>query len=129
MPKSDDSSLMFADSIARATFELAENSNTHRIIVFTLTGASARRVAKYRPRNPIIAVTTSEDTATRLNLVWGVRAVVAPMHVDPDTAFRVGARAAIDAGFANPGDHALIVGSLPMQERSGRTNLVHVRQI
>jgi pyruvate kinase len=129
MPKSDDSSLMFADSIARATFELAENSNTHRIIVFTLTGASARRVAKYRPRNPIIAVTTSEDTATRLNLVWGVRAVVAPMHVDPDTAFRAGARVAIEAGYANPGDHALIVGSLPMQERSGRTNLVHVRQI
>ncbi len=129
MPRSDDSSLMFADSIARATFELAENANTHRIIVFTLTGASARRVAKYRPRNPIIAVTTSEDTATRLNLVWGVRAVVAPMNVDPDTAFRAGARAAIDAGFANPGDHALIVGSLPMQERSGRTNLVHVRQI
>jgi pyruvate kinase len=94
-----------------------------------LTGASAKRVAKYRPRNPIIAVTTSERTARRLNLVWGVRSVVAPLYHDPDTAFREGAKAAIEAGFANPGDHALIVGSLPMHEHSGRTNLVHVRQI
>lgn len=129
MPKSDDSALTFADAIARATFELAESSNTHRIIVFTLTGASAKRVAKYRPRNPIIAVTTSEATARRLNLVWGVRAVVAPLYHDPDTAFREGAKAAIAAGFANPGDNALIVGSLPMHEHAGRTNLVHVRQI
>ena len=129
LPKSDEASLNFADAIARATYELAENSNTHRIIVFTLTGNSAKRIAKYRPRNPIIAVTTSEDTARRLNLVWGVRAVEAPLHADPDTAFRVGAKAAIDAGLANPGDYALIVGSLPMQERSGRTNLVHVKQI
>jgi pyruvate kinase len=129
MPKTDDSALAFADAIARATYELAESSNTHRIIVFTLTGASAKRVAKYRPRNPIIAVTTSERTARRLNLVWGVRSVVAPLYHDPDTAFREGAKAAIEAGFANPGDHALIVGSLPMHEHSGRTNLVHVRQI
>ncbi|MEZ4498146.1 MAG: pyruvate kinase [Thermomicrobiales bacterium] len=129
LPRSDEAALMFADSIARATFELAESSSTHRIIVFTLTGASARRIAKYRPRNPIIAVTTNEDTATRLNLVWGVRSVMAEMHTDPDTAFRAGAKAAIDAGLANPGDHVLIVGSLPMQARAGRTNLVHVRQI
>jgi pyruvate kinase len=129
LPRSDDAALMFADSIARATFELAENSSTHRIIVFTMTGASARRIAKYRPRNPVIAVTTNEETATRLNLVWGVRAVMAELHTDPDAAFRAGARAAIEAGLANPGDHVLIVGSLPMQARAGRTNLVHVRQI
>ncbi len=129
LPRSDEAALMFADSIARATFELAENSPTHRIMVFTMTGASARRIAKYRPRNPVIAVTTNEETATRLNLVWGVRCVMAELHTDPDTAFRAGAKAAIAAGLANPGDYVLIVGSLPMQARAGRTNLVHVRQI
>jgi pyruvate kinase len=54
---------------------------------------------------------------------------MAGMHTDPDTAFRAGAKAAIEAGLANPGDYVLIVGSLPMQARAGRTNLVHVRQI
>jgi pyruvate kinase len=54
---------------------------------------------------------------------------MAGMHTDPDAAFRAGAKAAIEAGLANPGDHVLIVGSLPMQARAGRTNLVHVRQI
>ena len=64
-----------------------------------------------------------------MNLIWGVASVVAPMHVDPDTAFREGGKAVIDAGLAEAGDYALIVGSLPMQDRAGRTNLVHVRQL
>ena len=53
------------------------------IVVFTLTGASVRRVAKYRPKPAIIAVTSDEVTARRLNLVWGV-AVVVPVEKDPD---------------------------------------------
>ena len=129
LPDTGDVALSFADSIARATYELSKSREIKHIVVFTLTGASARRIAKYRPGKPIVAITTREETARRLNLIWGVASVVAPMHVDPDTAFREGGKAVIDAGLAEAGDYALIVGSLPMQDRAGRTNLVHVRQL
>lgn len=129
LPTKGDDSLAFADAIARAAYELSETAPAHQIVVFTLTGAAVRRVAKYRPRPSIIAVTTDDQTARRLNLVWGVRAVVVPLEVDPDKMFRIAGRVIIDAGLANQDEYVLIVGSLPMMRVAGRTNLVHVRKI
>jgi pyruvate kinase len=129
LPTRGDESLAFADAIARAAFALAETAPAKHIVIFTLTGAAARRVAKYRPNPPIIAVTTDEATARRLNLVWGLSAVVAPLETDPDRMFRSAGKAIIEAGLANQDEYALIVGSLPMMRVAGRTNLVHVRKL
>jgi pyruvate kinase len=124
-----DETLAFADAIARAAFALAETAPAEHVVVFTLTGAAARRLAKYRPRPPIIAVTTEEAVARRLNLVWGVQAVVGPLETDPDKLFRIAGKAIIEAGLARQDEYALIVGSLPMMRVAGRTNLVHVRKL
>jgi pyruvate kinase len=129
LPSGRDVTLAFADAIARATFALAETAPAEHILVFTLTGAAARRVAKYRPRPPIIAVTTEESSARRLSLVWGVRAVVVPLETDPDKMFRIAGRSIIEEGLAHQDEYALIVGSLPMMKVAGRTNLVHVRKL
>jgi pyruvate kinase len=94
-----------------------------------LTGAAVKRVAKYRPNPPIIAVTTDELTARRLSMIWGVRAVVVPLETDPDKMFRIAGKVIIDAGLAHQDEYALIVGSLPMMRVAGRTNLVHIRKL
>ncbi len=126
---SEDPALAFADAIARAAYALSDQTPVGHIIVFTLAGSAARRVAKHRPTPAIIAVVTEENIARRLNLVWGVRAVVVPLIEDPDQMFRVAGRAIVEAGLAPEGEYALIVGSLPMTRQSGRTNLVHVRPL
>jgi pyruvate kinase len=125
----EDPALAFADAIARAVFALSDATPASRIVVFTLGGSAARRVAKYRPGQPIIAVCSQESVATRLNLVWGVRTMVLPLVADPDEMFRMAGRAIVEAGLGGAEDYALIVGSLPMLEVSGRTNLVHVRKL
>ena len=129
LPNKGDVTLAFADAIARSTYYLAETAPAKHIVVFTLTGAAARRVAKYRPEPPIIAVTSDEATARRLNLVWGVRSIVVPVESDPDTMFRIAGRKIIEAGLADQDEYALIVGALPMMKVAGRTNLVHVRRL
>jgi pyruvate kinase len=129
LPTGKDVTLKFADAIARASFALSETAPADHIVVFTLTGGAVKRVAKYRPRPPILAVATEEETARRLNLVWGVRAVVVPLETDPDMMFRIAGRAIIDAGLAEEDEYALMVGSLPMMRVAGRTNLVHVRKL
>jgi pyruvate kinase len=129
LPTDGDPSLAIADSIARATYALAENAPVDRIVVFTLTGAAARRVAKYRPRPPIIAVTTSDTTAAGLSMVWGVKALVVPLETDPDRMFRIAGNAIIEAGMGHKGEHTLIVGSLPMMKVAGKTNLLHIRRL
>jgi pyruvate kinase len=129
LPHSEDPNFSFSDAIARAAFELGKQTPAKYVLVFTKTGNAVRRVAKYRPGPPIIAVAESEDVARRMNLVWGVRSIVVPVEEDPDSVFRKAGQQVIDLGWGTHEDQVLIVGSLPMTHESGRTNLVHFRYL
>jgi pyruvate kinase len=120
---------LFADATARAAFQLGEHSPARHLVVFTKTGGAVRRIAKYRPFPPIIAVADTEDVARRLNLVWGVESVVVPVEHDPDSVFRKAGQVIVDAGLADREEWVLIVGSLPMTDTAGQTNLVHFRKV
>jgi pyruvate kinase len=119
----------FADAIARAAYALAVDTPVRLLVVFTKTGSAVRRVAKYRPTPPIIAVADSDEVARQLGLIWGVRSIVVPVERDPDEVFRKAGQRIIDEGLAVQGEYALLVGSLPMTEEAGRTNLVHFRPL
>jgi pyruvate kinase len=129
IPTRGDTALAVADAIARAAYELAEAAHIQRIVVFTLTGNAAKRVAKYRPSAPIIAVTNDEVTSRRLNIVWGITSVVVPLEHDPDVMFRKTGKQIIDLGLADKDEYTLIVGSLPMMRVAGKTNLLHIRRL
>ena len=118
-----------ADALGRAARALSDAAPIDYIIVFTLTGASARLVARGRPRVPVIAITTDPVVARQLSIVWGMRALIAPLVDDLEGALRVATRAVVEAGAATPGAEALFVGSFPIYHVSGRTNLLHVRRL
>lgn len=119
----------FADATARAAFQLGEHSPARRVVVFTKTGGAVLRIAKYRPAPRVIAVADSEVVARRLNLAWGVESVVVPVEPDADAVFRKAGDVIIEAGLAERDAWVLIVGSLPMSDRAGQTNLVHFRKL
>ncbi|MBA2246755.1 MAG: pyruvate kinase, partial [Chloroflexia bacterium] len=125
----DDATARFSDAIARAAFALGDQTPAGLLVVFTKTGAAVRRIAKYRPGPPIIAVADNELVARRLQLVWGVESVVVEVEENPDSVFRKAGQSIIEAGLAEEGEYALIVGSLPMTQKAGQTNLVHVRKL
>jgi len=129
LPDQSDATLVVADAIARAARELADEAPVEHIVVFTLTGASVRRVAKYRPRPAIIGAAADIETARRLNLVWGTRGTAVPIEENPDHLFRVAGKTIVEEGLATEGEFALIAGSLPMTHVSGRTNMLHVRRL
>ncbi len=129
LPDLTEPTLEIADAIARAARELAQDAPVEHIVVFTQTGASVRRVAKYRPKPPIIGVATDLVTARKLNLIWGVRATAVPIEENPDHLFRVAGQRIVEEGLATDGEFALIAGSLPMTHQSGRTNMLHVRRL
>ncbi len=129
LPDLTEPTLEIADAIARAARELADEAPVGHIVVFTQTGASVRRVAKYRPKPAIIGMATDIETARRLNLIWGVRGAAVPIEENPDVLFRVAGKIIIEEGMATDGEFALIAGSLPMTHQSGRTNMLHVRRL
>jgi len=59
-------------AIAESAVILAKDIEANGIVIFTVTGATARRVSSFRPKNPILAITPNEETMRRLSLIWGV---------------------------------------------------------
>ncbi|BGE83791.1 pyruvate kinase [Methylosinus sp. 3S-1] len=114
-----------ADAIAVAARDVAETLHSVAICAWTSSGATALRIARERPRPPILALTPSRDTARRLALVWGVHALETQDARDiEDMADRACVNSARE-GFASPGDRVIIVAGMPFGS-PGATNMVRI---
>ena len=58
-----------------------------------------------------------------------MKSLMVPLETDPDKMFRIAGNAIIDAGLGVKDEYALIVGSLPMMQVAGKTNLMHIRRL
>ena len=122
--------------IERETDELISYSACHTadslgavaIVAYTQSGSTARRVAKYRPRVPILAITPVEVTSGRLLLHWGVYPFYLGAASSLDELFAVGARLAKEMSLARPGDLIVVTGGVPLGV-AGSTNLLKVEKI
>ncbi len=66
-PRSSDLKLNFAYSVV----VLAESLNA-KLAVYTKKGRTALRIAKFKPRTPFYASSSSARTLRRLSIVWGI---------------------------------------------------------
>jgi pyruvate kinase len=122
--------------IERETDELISYSACHMagslravaIVAFTQSGSTARRVSKYRPRVPILAITPSDVISGRLLLHWGVYPFQIGAASSLDELFATGATLAENLGLAKPGDLIVITGGVPIGI-AGATNLLKVERI
>ncbi len=60
------------DNIDESAVRLSHSIDTSGIISMTASGASAKKVARYRPSRAIYAVTHDKRSAQSLTIVWGV---------------------------------------------------------
>lgn len=59
------------DAISRAIVVLADSINAAAIVAETKSGATALKIASHRPKQPIIAVTSSRRVAQQLAILYG----------------------------------------------------------
>jgi pyruvate kinase len=116
------------DAISYAACHTAHQLGAAAIIAFTSSGSTARRVTKYRPKVPILAITPSQVTQRQLSLSWGVHAFQIPEPTKIATLFARGARVAKRTGLAQDGDLIVITGGVPIGV-SGSTNLLKVERV
>ena len=64
------------DIISSSTAKLAYQLGVDSILSITNSGKSAQKLARYRIRNDILAITLDEKVARSLTLVWGVKPVM-----------------------------------------------------
>ncbi|HML13764.1 MAG TPA: pyruvate kinase [Xanthobacteraceae bacterium] len=114
-----------ADAIAAATRDIAETLELSAIVCWTFSGSTGLRVARERPKSPIVAISPNLSTGRRLSVVWGVHCVVAEDARDLDDMVERACRIAFKEGFARAGQRIIIVAGVPLRT-PGATNMVRI---
>jgi pyruvate kinase len=116
------------EAISQATCEIALELSAKAIISSTMSGHTARMVAKHRPSTPIIAVTPNPETQRRLALIWGVYPLLVSEFAHTDQMIETAVQATLDEGMIEKGDTVVITAGVPLGG-SGRTNMLKVHVV
>jgi pyruvate kinase len=117
-----------ADAIAAAARQVAETLDLAAIICWTSSGATAMRVARERPRPPIVAISPILGAGRKLSLVWGIHCVVAEDARDQDDMVERACEIASKEDFAKAGERVIIVAGVPLGT-PGATNMMRVAYV
>jgi len=116
------------NAISKATVNTAQDLGAKAIITATSSGYTSRAISKFRPKAPIIAVTTKPYVVRKLALEWGVYPILAPACESTDEVLDNSIHASMEAGFVEEGDLVVITAGIPVG-LSGTTNLIKVHTI
>ncbi|TMI24321.1 pyruvate kinase [Candidatus Bathyarchaeota archaeon] len=115
------------DAIAFAACETALQISAAAIVTPTRTGKTARRVSKYRPPLPIVALTSHVDVEKQLLLSWGVQTVRREIE-STDSIFTEAEKTVQRLKLARKGDTIVIVSGDP-KGPMGRTDLLKIQRV
>jgi pyruvate kinase len=117
-----------ADAIAAAARQIAETLDLSAVVCWTSSGSTALRVARERPKPPIVAISPNLATGRKLSLVWGVHCVVAEDAHDQDDMVDRASRLTFREGFARAGQRIIIVAGIPLGT-PGATNMLRIAYV
>ena len=115
-------------AIARAAAEVGAIVGAKALVAFTMTGETARRLARYRSPVPLLAFTTEPATRSQLALTWGVETFIAPNVRHTDDMVHEVDSALVNLGRCAIGDKIVIVAGSPPGS-PGKTNALRVHRI
>jgi pyruvate kinase len=113
------------DALIAAATRAAEARSTACLVAYTTSGVTARRLARERPRLPVLAIAPDENVARRLGLVWGLEPRVATQPRGVAAMTDEAAHLAAELGLAGPGERVLIIAGPPLGS-PGAANLLRI---
>ena len=114
--------------IAHDAARTADTLRSKAIITFTESGTTADRVAAFRPRTPIIALSPNQKTLANLSMRWGVIPMLTDRLANLDEMFDYATDIAEETGYAKESDTVVFVAGVPIGF-SGNTNMLRVIKI
>jgi len=96
------------------------------IVAFTESGATARLVSQFRPRQPVLAMTPSERVYRQLALPWGVTPHHLPRYDRVDEMFQKGMELLQTEKHVSEGD--LVVGVFGTSPVPGATSMIKIHK-
>ncbi len=117
-----------ADAIADAARHIADTLDLAAVVCWTSSGSTALRVARERPRPPVVALSPNIATGRKLAVVWGVHCVITEDARDVDDMVDRACRIAFKEGFAKQGQRVIVVAGVPFGT-PGATNMLRIAYV
>lgn len=109
------------DAIAISVADTSMTLDVAAVIAFTQSGNTARRISKYRPKAPVIAVTFDERTQRSLAMNWGVTTVLSEVANNQNNECELARTIAKEHGIKD-GETIILVAGYPV----GCLSLIHI---
>ena len=107
-------------ALAKGVLDIARSLPIDKIVVATGSGKTARIISSFRPKQPIIALTSNETYKRQLNATWGVKAMVMEtVESDRDKAISKVVKKALEEKLLKKSDLILVVrGTTPSSQNT-----------
>jgi pyruvate kinase len=125
--RTDQATQDVADSVAQSAVGAVYRLGLAALVVPTTSGRTARLVSAHRPNVPVLAISPRPETVRRLNLLFGVTAILSDHEEEVRDLLDDCASLAVREGIAKSGDLVAIVAGMPDQELG--TNLFEVHRV
>ncbi|PIV20674.1 MAG: pyruvate kinase [Deltaproteobacteria bacterium CG03_land_8_20_14_0_80_45_14] len=123
-----DKEMNLQQAISKAASLLSEEVGAKAIVTPTESGSTARWVSRFRPKQPILALSRHLSTVRRLNLCWGVYPVLVSDWKDTDEMLERSKRMPKELGMTSEGEKIVIIAGVPISI-PGTTNLIKVEVV
>ncbi|HEX2858782.1 MAG TPA: pyruvate kinase [Alphaproteobacteria bacterium] len=112
-----------AQAVADAAADVADALGAAAIVAFTTKGTTAYRIARKRPRVPILGVSPDMGVTRGMALLWGVQSCFSPGITSYDDMETSAREQALKQGVAVPGDRIVVIAGIPFGQAGSTNNL------
>lgn len=113
------------DIVTSSTARLASQLNVKAMITLTSSGQSAKKIARYRTKADILAVTHEEKKARELTIVWGINPIMTIEKADLDPMLANTIKKAIKMKYINYKNTYIATAGFPTGIE-GSTNFIRI---
>lgn len=100
-------------AVAQSAHELMKDSGAKAVIVASISGFTARMIARHRPDEKIFVMTNNQKTHNQLSIVWGTESFVLPYCKSLDELLDKSLKVIERKNLLNKGDKIVIVAGRP----------------
>ncbi|MCX6777317.1 MAG: pyruvate kinase [Candidatus Micrarchaeota archaeon] len=116
-----------SDTVSRSIYDIAKGMPLASIVTITRSGYTARMISRFRVRQPIIAITESVRVRNKLQLVFGVKPLLAGSIPSAHIITRF-AQCLHRMRLVNPDDTVLFTAGVRTTEKHS-SNLIEIHRI
>jgi len=113
------------DTISESAVRLSKDLNVEGIFAITSSGASAKKLSRYKPKKSIYAITHDDMVRSQMTLLWGVVPLMSVQKDTLDQILKTLVKRGLKEGTLNKENSYILTAGDPIG-KAGSTNLIRI---